>query len=59
MHFEGILPKEPYLPCVSMAGKALLAGYRRFKQHLLHTLELSDGVAFTDYACRYKQIDKV
>ena len=25
--FEGILPKGPYLPCVSMAGKALLAGY--------------------------------
>ena len=26
-HFEGILPKGPYLPCVSMAGRALLAGY--------------------------------
>ena len=24
---EGILPKGPYLPCVSMAGGALLAGY--------------------------------
>ena len=24
---EGILPKGPYLPCVSMAGRALLAGY--------------------------------
>ena len=23
----GILPKGPYLPCVSMAGRALLAGY--------------------------------
>ena len=22
-HFEGILPKGPYLPCVSMVGKAL------------------------------------
>ena len=29
-HFEGILPKGPYLPCVSMAGRALLAGYPRF-----------------------------
>ena len=29
-HFEGILPKGPYLPCVSMAGRALLAGYHRF-----------------------------
>ena len=27
--FEGILPKGPYLPCVSMAGRALLAGYYR------------------------------
>ena len=27
--FEGILPKGPYLPCVSMAGRALLAGYPR------------------------------
>ena len=25
--FEGILPKGPYQPCVSMAGRALLAGY--------------------------------
>ena len=26
-YVEGILPKGPYLPCVSMAGRALLAGY--------------------------------
>ena len=26
---EGIQPKGPYLPCVSMAGRALLAGYSR------------------------------
>ena len=26
---DGILPKGPYLPCVSMAGRALLAGYPR------------------------------
>ena len=29
-HIEGILPKGPYLPCVSMAGRALLAGYHRY-----------------------------
>ena len=29
---EGILPKGPYLPCVSMAGKALLAGYPRYAE---------------------------
>ena len=27
---QGILPKGPYLPCVSMAGRALLAGYPRY-----------------------------
>ena len=26
---KGILPKGPYLPCVSMAGRVLLAGYHR------------------------------
>ena len=30
-HIEGILPKGPYLPCVSMAGRALLAGYPRYE----------------------------
>ena len=29
---DGILPKGPYLPCVSMAGRALLAGYHRCMQ---------------------------
>ena len=27
---EGILSKRPYLPCVSMAGRAFLAGYHRY-----------------------------
>ena len=35
---EGILPKGPYLPCVSMAGRALLAGYHRY----LNQLEIVD-----------------
>ena len=30
VHIEGILPKGPYVPCVSMAGRALLAGYHRY-----------------------------
>ena len=30
IHIKGILPKGPYLPRVSMAGRALLAGYRRY-----------------------------
>ena len=29
-NIEVILPKGPYLPCVSMAGRALLAGYHRY-----------------------------
>ena len=29
LNVEGILPKGPYPPCVSMAGRALLAGYHR------------------------------
>ena len=29
-YIEGTLPKEPYLPCVSMAGRALLAGYPQY-----------------------------
>ena len=35
---EGILPKGPYLSCVSMVGRALLAGYPRYilLQPLLH-----------------------
>ena len=28
-YYEGILPKGSYLPCVSMVGRALLAGYHR------------------------------
>ena len=30
IYIKGILPKGPYLPCVSMAGRALLAGYHRY-----------------------------
>ena len=29
VHIKGILQKGPYLPCISMAGRALLAGYHR------------------------------
>ena len=30
-YYEDILPKGPYLPCVSIAGRALLAGYHRLQ----------------------------
>ena len=29
-YIEGILPKGPYLPCVSMAGRAHLTGYPQY-----------------------------
>ena len=29
-YIEGILPKGPYLPCASMVGRALVAGYPRY-----------------------------
>ena len=32
---EGILPKGPYLPCVSMAGRSLLAGYPRYLPNII------------------------
>ena len=35
-YIEGILPKGPYLPCVSMAGRALLAGYHRYVPNETH-----------------------
>ena len=38
MHIDGILPKGPYPPCVSMADRALLAGYSRYVlRHCKHT----------------------
>ena len=35
LYFEGILSKGPYLPCVSMVGRALLTGYHRFILNLV------------------------
>ena len=34
-YYESILPKGPYLPCVSMLGRALLAGYHRLLDPVL------------------------
>ena len=59
-NIEGILPKGPYLPCVSMAGRALLAWYHRYKRYIffyqnsslcvLHIFTLShDGMSYHDY----------
>ena len=36
IYFKSILPKGPNLPCISMAGRALLAGYHRFMHENTH-----------------------
>ena len=45
-HMEGILPKGPYLPCVSMADRALLAGYHQYHLHSLLRLEYTPGTIY-------------
>ena len=44
-YIEGILPKGPYLPCASMAGRGLLAGYPRY------SLEIKVVMAFSFSSC--------
>ena len=44
IYIDGILPKRPYLPCASMAGRALLAGYHRYVVRCLKALALSSKV---------------
>ena len=54
LDIEGILPKGPYLPCVSMAGRALLAGYPRYVLALwtnpLNSSRLGDVYGSVNYA---------
>ena len=50
-YIYGILPKGPYLPCVSMAGWALLAGYQRYilsNNFYMHGSFSGDGLFFED-----------
>ena len=46
-HIEDILPKGPYLSCVSMTGRTLLAGYHRYihcaQESLVHSKHASFG----------------
>ena len=59
---EGILPKGPYLPCLHMAGRALLAGYPQNQslnpQNTSHILpsQVSYGMYFVKI---FKEIDHV
>ena len=43
-YIEGILPRGPYLPCVSMAGRALLAGYPRYINDLMQEHECRNRI---------------
>ena len=38
-NIEGILPKGPYLPCLCMADRALLAGYPRYMRSRMYFRE--------------------
>ena len=42
-NIEGILPKGPYLPCVSMTGRALLAGYHQYGECTLSPANRGGG----------------
>ena len=46
-YIKGILPKGPYLPCISMAGRALLAGYHRYSEHWFRYIALNRWWAIT------------
>ena len=54
----GVLPKGPHLPCLSMAGRALLAGYHR---HLLPLQLLQAILCLTKHfiSCTQQIIFKV
>ena len=49
---EGILPKGPYLPCVSMAGRALLAGYHQYISHTEVRVNTSKRPKFEQGCCQ-------
>ena len=48
-HLEGILPKGPYLPCVSMACRALLVGYHRSEELRYFFVHNGPGFVFLWY----------
>ena len=63
-YIEGILPKGPYLPCVSMAGRTLLAGYPRYILSIIYICNigsttdiksnnLRNGIFFICILCRW------
>ena len=54
-YIEGILPKGSYLPYVSMAGRAVLAGYHRYGR--LSTLPINYSIHFPDLETDWLKCD--
>ena len=51
-YIKGILPKGPYLPCVSMAGRALLAGYHWYVAYQFQNVQTQPNF-FTWLWCHF------
>ena len=54
-YIEGILPIGPYLPCVSMAGRAVLAGYPRYDLLTKWRFDKSTSIRSLSWIIRDKQ----
>ena len=54
--FDGILPKGPYLPCLCMADRALLAGYPRCMFDRSHGSTLWHIISYRTTLCRHPNV---
>ena len=57
LYIEGILAKGPYLPCVIMAGRALLAGYHRYMDHENFRIWIGWYSSKLFKSCRHSKFD--
>ena len=57
LYIEGILPRGPYRPCVSMAGRALLAGYHRYVDHENFRIWIGWYSSKPFKSCRHSKFD--
>ena len=51
--YQGYPAKGPYLPCVNMAGRALLAGYPRYVRHISQNVSLLQILSTNMYDAWY------
>ena len=56
-HIDGILPKEPYPPCLGMADRALLAGYPRYHLYI-HGISVDYNHVNSLYPCDAMQVHR-